>query len=106
MGTEAERSCERSFSAPWLRLALCLGATPIWCNGYVQASTGEASSTMGDYMQKLEVFDQADKPTKDNPGTFFLDTASGQDEVRETLEACLCLSHVRLVFLHHDAITP
>lgn len=42
----------------------------------------QASSTMGDYMQKLGVADKANKPTKDNPGTFFLDTAQGQVEVR------------------------
>lgn len=32
-------------------------------------------------MQKLGVADKANKPTKDNPGTFFLDTAHGQSEV-------------------------
>lgn len=44
-----------------------------------KASAGEASSTMGDYRSKLA--DRTDKPHKDSPGTFFLDTASGQVEV-------------------------
>ena len=44
-----------------------------------KASSGEASSTMGDYRSKLA--DKVDAPKKDSPGTFFLDTASGQTEV-------------------------
>ncbi|CAN0401630.1 unnamed protein product, partial [Laminaria digitata] len=44
-----------------------------------KASLGEASSTMGDYRAKLA--DRVDAPHKDSPGTFFLDTTSGQMEV-------------------------
>lgn len=36
---------------------------------------------MGDYRSKLADRTRQDKPGKDNPGTFFLDTASGQVEV-------------------------
>ena len=44
-----------------------------------KAALREASSTMGDYRAKLE--DRVDAPREDNPGTFSLDTAIGQEEV-------------------------
>lgn len=50
-----------------------------------KASSGEASSTMGDYRSKLADCTRQDKPQKDSPGTFFLDTASGQAEVNHPL---------------------
>ena len=43
----------------------------------------ESSSTMGDYRARLA--DRMDKPRKDSPGTFFLDTASGQTEILNRL---------------------
>ncbi|CAM9452827.1 unnamed protein product, partial [Pylaiella littoralis] len=46
-----------------------------------KAASGEASSTMGDYRSKLADHHLKDKPQKESPGTFFLDTASGQVEV-------------------------
>lgn len=47
-----------------------------------KAASGEASSTMGDFRSKLADRTRKDKPQKDSPGTFFLDTASGQADVR------------------------
>ncbi|CAM9575659.1 unnamed protein product, partial [Ascophyllum nodosum] len=44
-----------------------------------KAAAGMSSSTMGDYGARLAHW--MDKPRKDSPGTFFLDTASGQTEV-------------------------
>lgn len=44
-----------------------------------KAALGETSSTMADYLARLE--DRLDAPHKDNPGTFFLDTPIGQAEV-------------------------
>lgn len=35
-------------------------------------------------MQKLEVFDGSEKPSNENPGTFFLDSVTGQAEVSLT----------------------
>lgn len=46
-----------------------------------KAASGEASSTMGDYRAKLEDCVRDNKPRKESPGTFFLDTASGQADV-------------------------
>ena len=45
-----------------------------------KAAAGMSSSTMGNYGARLA--DWMDKPRKDSPGTFFLDTASGQTEVK------------------------
>lgn len=44
-----------------------------------KAALGETSSTMGDFSAKLA--DRIDAPHKGSPGTFFLDTTSGQAEV-------------------------
>ena len=60
-----------------------------------KASLGEASSTMGDYRAKLA--DRVDAPHKDSPGTFFLDTASGQTEV----SAAVLPSHGGLLIVDH-----
>ena len=60
-----------------------------------KASLGEASSTMGDYRAKLA--DRLDAPHKDSPGTFFLDTASGQAEVRAGVSS----SHGGLLTVYH-----
>ncbi|CAM9829461.1 unnamed protein product, partial [Ectocarpus sp. 4 AP-2014] len=49
-----------------------------------KAASGEASSTMGDYRSKLADRIRDGKESakaKDNPGTFFLDTATGQADV-------------------------
>ena len=47
-----------------------------------KAAAGGSSSTMGDYRARLlDLRDGMDKPPKDNPGTFFLDTANGQSNV-------------------------
>lgn len=50
-----------------------------------KAASGEASSTMGDFRAKLADCTRKDKPQKESPGTFFLDTASGQADVRVLL---------------------
>jgi len=58
-----------------------------------KAAAGEASSTMGDFRAKLADSDRitrTGKPQKDNPGTFFLDTASGQVDVRYLGCCCCC----------------
>lgn len=46
-------------------------------------STGEASSTMADYRAKLS--GRMRSQSKGNPGTFFLDTSTGQAEVSEAM---------------------
>lgn len=54
-----------------------------------KAATGESSSTMGDYRARLlDLRDGMDKPPKNSPGTFFLDTANGQSNVSTCIVGC------------------
>lgn len=64
-----------------------------------KASSGEASSTMGEFRSKLADRTRTDKPQKDSPGTFFLDTASGQADVRvDSFPVVLLTSRSVVVF--------